>query len=257
MPPVATEAECKIDLGDGSSLWLATPQQQAAARFVVNEIFKKRRYERPGFQIRPTDTVVDIGANMGIFVLWAARQATQGKVVAIEPTSAIDALRLNVERNGLTNVYPVQAACGPDGGTFEIITYPGFNIVNHHAGWKPKFWTRVFIKLLYGRYQSEPVVERASVKSLRTIFDEAGVERVNYLKCDCEGGEYEIFRGLDDATFARIDKIAMEFHEYSPGQHRSVLIELLERHGFQVEVEKSWFEYTFMKYGMLWATRPK
>ena len=42
-----------------------------------------------------------------------------------------------------------------------------------------------------------------------------------------------------------------------PASIGNVLIELLERHGFQVEVEKSWFEYTFMKYGMLWATRPK
>ncbi len=80
-------------------------------------------------------------------------------------------------------------------------------------------------------------------------------ERVNYLKCDCEGGEYEIFRSLDDDTFARIDKVAMEFHEYAPDQDRNELIELLERHGFTVEVHKSWFEYTFMKYGMLWATR--
>ena len=54
------------------------------------------------------------------------------------------------------------------------------------------------------------------------------------------GGEYEIFRGLDDDTWSRIDKIAMEFHEYTPDQHRSELIEMLNRHGFQVEVHKSW-----------------
>jgi FkbM family methyltransferase len=192
---------------------------------------------------------------MGVFVLWAAKQANRGKVLAIEPTSAIDVLRINIERNDLTNVVPIQAAAGHDGGTFEIVTYPGFNIVNHHAGWRPKFWTRVFIKLLYGKYQSEPVTERAPVKSLRRMLDDNAVERVNYLKCDCEGGEYEIFRSLDDDTWRRIDKIALEFHEYAPGQHRDELIELLGRHGFAVEVQKSWFEYTFMKYGMLWATR--
>jgi FkbM family methyltransferase len=257
MAQVAAETEMKIPLDDRLSLWLVTPQQQAAARFVVNEIFKKRRYDHPGFQIQPTDTVVDIGANMGIFVLWAAKHAPRGKVLAIEPTSAMDVLRLNIERNRLTNVVPIQAAAGNDGGTFEITTYPGFNIVNHHANWKPKFWTRVFIKLLYGKYQSDPVIERAPVKSLKHILDENGVDRVNYLKCDCEGGEYEIFRSLDDETFARIDKVAMEFHEYAPGQDRQILIDLLERHGFTVQVEKSWFEYTFMKYGMLWATRRK
>ena len=250
-------AETKIGLGDGLSLWLSSTQQLGAARYVVDEIFTKRRYDHPGFQIRPTDNVVDIGANMGIFTLWAARQANRGKVLAIEPTSAIDALRVNIERNGLTNVVPVQAAAGRDGESFEIVTYPGFNIVNHHAGWQPRRWTKFFIWLLYRRYQSAPVIERATVKSLRRMLDENGVERVNYLKCDCEGGEYEILRNLDDETFSRIDKIAVEFHEYMPGQHRSELIDILNRHGFAIEVRKSWFEYTFMKYGMLWAIRNK
>jgi FkbM family methyltransferase len=248
-------AQTKIDLGDSLSLWLSSTQQLAAARYVVDEIFTKRRYEHPGFQIGPADNVVDIGANMGIFTLWAARQASHGKVLAIEPTSAIDVLRINIERNGLTNVIPVQAAAGREGDSFEIVTYPGFNIVNHHAGWRPKRWTKFFIWLLYRKYQSPQIIERTSAKSLRRMLDENGIEHVNYLKCDCEGGEYEIFRDLDDATFSRIDKIAMEFHEYMPGQHRSELISILERHDFAVEIHKSWFEYTFMKYGMLWATR--
>ncbi|HTQ39888.1 MAG TPA: FkbM family methyltransferase, partial [Pirellulales bacterium] len=190
MSTVAAQTPFKIDLPDGLSLWLATPQQKAAAGYVVNEIFKKRRYDYPGFQIHPTDTIVDIGANMGVFVLWAAKQATQGKVIAIEPTSAMDVLRMNVDRNSLTNVVPVPVAAGNDGATFEIVTYPGFNIVNHHAGWQPKMWTKFFIWLLYRKYQSAPVTERAPVKSLKKILDENGVDRVNYLKCDCEGGEY-------------------------------------------------------------------
>jgi FkbM family methyltransferase len=255
MSTATAQAEQKIELADGMSLWLTSPQQKAAAGYVVNEIFKKQRYNYPGFQIKPTDTVVDIGANMGVFVLWAAKQATQGKVIAIEPTSAIDVLRMNIQRNSLTNVIPVQVAAGVDGGSIEIVTYPGFNIVNHHAGWQPKRWTKFFIWLLYRKYQSAPVTEQAPMQSLQHILDDNAVGRVNYLKCDCEGGEYEIFRNLDDETFARIDKIAMEFHEYAPGQDRNILIDLLKRHGFTVEVHKSWFEYTFMKYGMLWATR--
>jgi len=254
-PTIATDRNQRIDLDGGLSLWLATSQQRAAAQYVVNEIFTKRRYDHPGFRIHPTDTVVDIGANMGIFVLWAARQATQGKILAIEPTSAIDALRMNLERNCISNVVPVQAAAGIEGGNFEIVTYPGFNIVNHHAGWRPKRWTKFFIWLMYRKYQSKPVIEQASVRSLKRMLDENGIERVNYLKCDCEGGEYEILRTLDDQTFSRIDKIAMEFHEYAPGQHRQELVDILKRHGFNVEVHKPWFEYTFMKYGMLWATR--
>ena len=95
------------------SLWLATPQQQGAARFVVNEIFTKKRYDHPGFQIQPADTVVDIGANMGIFVLWAARQCYARKSGGHRADQRNRRAAMNVERNGLTNVCPVQAACGP------------------------------------------------------------------------------------------------------------------------------------------------
>jgi FkbM family methyltransferase len=255
MSATAKSPEFTIDLGDGLKLYLATSQQKGAARYVVNEIFKKRRYDHPGFDIGPTDTVVDIGANMGIFVLWAASLAKQGKVLAIEPTSAMDTLRMNVERNGLTNVIPIQAAAGRDGETFEIVTYPGFNIVNHHAAWKPMLATRFLIKLRYGWYQSQPVVERAPVKSLKRMLDENGVDRVNYLKVDCEGGEYDIFRSLDDETFDRIDRIAMEFHEYTQHQRHEELVLMLERHGFSVEIHTNFFEYRLMKYGVLWAKR--
>lgn len=255
MPATANPPQFTIDLGDGLKLYLATSQQKGAARYVVNEIFKKRRYDHPGFDIRPTDTVVDIGANMGIFVLWAARLAKQGRVLAIEPTSAMDTLRMNIERNGLTNVVPIQAAAGRDGETFEIVTYPGFNIVNHHAAWKPMLATRFLIKLRYGWYQSQPVVERAPVKSLKRMLDENGVDRVHYLKVDCEGGEYDIFRSLDDETFDRIDRMAMEFHEYTPQQRHEELVEMLKRHGFSVEIHTNFFEYRFMKYGVLWAKR--
>src|SRR5690606_36188074 len=177
------------------------------------------------------------------FVLWAASQAARGKVLAIEPTSAIDTLRINVERNGLSNVVAVQAACGRDGATLQIKTYPGFNIVNHHASWRPKLVTRILMRWLYGRYRSEPVVERAPVQSLRRMLDENGIDRVNFLKVDCEGGEYDIFRGLDDDTFARIDRVAMEFHEYTPAQRHAELVEALRGHGFRVEVHKPFFEY--------------
>jgi FkbM family methyltransferase len=245
-----------IDLGDGLSLHLATAQQSAAARYVVREVFTKRRYEHAGFDIRPTDTVVDIGANMGVFALWAARQARRGRVIAVEPTSAIEVLRTNVERNRLPHVVAVQAAAGRDGDEpCEMTTYPGFNIVSHRSGWKPMWTTRTMIRLAWPLQHSDPVVERSPVKSLKRILEENGVAHVHYLKVDCEGCEYDIFRDLDDDTFARIDRVAMEFHEYAPHQRHEELVERLRGQGFTTEVHKPFFEYRVMRFGMLWARR--
>jgi hypothetical protein len=37
--------------------------------------------------------------------------------------------------------------------------------------------------------------------------------RIDLLKVDCEGAEYDIFRAADDAAFDRIRQIVFEYHE--------------------------------------------
>ncbi|HZZ70718.1 MAG TPA: FkbM family methyltransferase [Pirellulales bacterium] len=254
--PASPPADYTLDLEPGLKLYLSSKQQIGAAKYVVKEIFEQRRYARPGFEIKPTDTIVDVGANIGVFSLWAARQAPQGKVLAIEPTSVIDVLKLNLEKNGITNVIAAKEAAGEDGQSWDMVTYPGFNIVNHRAAWRPKLFTRFVIKLLFWKYQSDPVIEKVHVKSLERLLDENGIERVNYFKIDCEGGEYEIFRNLSNRGFDRLDKIVMEFHEYTAGQDHRELVKMLKDHGFEMEIHKNFLEYHFMKYGVLWAWRP-
>src|SRR3569833_1925065 len=57
-------------------------------------------------EVRPGETVVDIGANIGYYTL-LLRQAvgSEGRVVAIEPSRAnYDLLRENLDRNGFSDV---------------------------------------------------------------------------------------------------------------------------------------------------------
>lgn len=249
------EPEDRIPLPNGLTLWLPSRRMRGAAEYVVREIFKQRRYYRPGFEIRPDDTVVDIGANMGAFVLWAATQAARGRVVAVEPTSIIDCLNTNVSLNRLENVTTIKAAVGEDGGELRFVTYPGFNINSHQHGWRPAPVTRFLINLRYGRYKSGPVQETARVISLGRLMDECGLERVNFLKIDCEGGEYAIFENLTARDLARVDRVAMEFHELHSSQRHERLVTILRENGFRVLVQKPWFQYRFMKFGALWAWR--
>ena len=39
-----------------------------------------------------------------------------------------------------------------------------------------------------------------------------GIKRIDLLKMDCEGYEYEILRSLDMLTFSTISSIGMEYH---------------------------------------------
>ncbi len=244
-----------VPLPNGLCFHTTARSMRAATKYLRAEIFKRRRYFHPGFEIRPRDTVIDIGANMGMFVLWAAPQASQGRVLAIEPTSVISCLETNVRLNKLSNVTPIRAAVGADGGTMELITYPDFNIVTHQRGWRPAASTRFLINFAVRRRRLKPVCESAPRLSLGRVFEEHHVERVDFLKIDCEGGEYEIFRNMDASDWRRIDRIAMEFHELERGQDHRELVATLEAHGFTVQVRKPFIDYRIMRFGEIWAKR--
>lgn len=245
-----------ISLSDSLTFHVPKREMLKAARFLEREIFRNRRYHRDGFEIRPNDTIVDIGANMGMFSMWAAPQAPEGRVVAIEPMDVVGCLDMNVRLNKLENVVVLNAAVGPDGEVLEFLDYPSFNILTHQVGARPAWTTRLLVRLLLLQQQLEPVHVRAPCISLGTIMDELDLKTVDYLKVDCEGGEYEILRTLSDEHWGRIQKIAMEFHELQPGQRHNELVELMEAQGFEVEVRKPFFDYHFMKFGELWARRP-
>ena len=245
----------KIELPNGLTFYLPAARMEGAVSFLVKEIFKRRRYAHPGFEIGPKDTVIDVGANMGLFVLWAAPQAAQGRLIAIEPTGVIDCLRLNVQLNGLKNVTAIRAAVGRAGQQLDLVEYPGFNIVTHQAGIRPAAITRFLIRLLYGKYRSDPIHTTAACLPLAQIMDENHVQTVDYLKMDCESGEYEIFRSMEPDHWQRIRRIALEFHELAPDQRHGELVAILEKAGFQIEIRKPLLDYYCMKFGEIWARR--
>jgi len=245
----------KISLPNGLDFWLASEQVRPAAEFLIREIFARRRYYRENFGIRRDDTIVDIGANMGLFTLWAAPQAPQGRVLAIEPGRVFDSLAHNLQANGLSNVIPIPAAVGNEGEEIELVEHPGFNLVSHPSGIGPAWITRLLIFVRYFRWRSPLVRRKVPCRSLGALMDEHGLRTVNFLKVDCEGAEYEIFRNLAPEHWGRIERIAMEFHELRPGDRHGELVEILQRHGFHVEIRKPLFQYYFMRFGELWALR--
>ena len=90
---------------------------------IVNAVFFRRRYSPPGFDIGPQDVVLDVGANIGVFSIFAASR-TAGRVVAIEPCPInIEYLRRNIKANSArVEVVPRAASCRSPGGPRTIQT---------------------------------------------------------------------------------------------------------------------------------------
>lgn len=71
-------------------------------RWIVGEVLKQQVYNHHRL-IQPTDTVLDLGANIGAYTVYAALRAHAGTVVAVEPLPEnVELLRLNIQ--GLKNV---------------------------------------------------------------------------------------------------------------------------------------------------------
>jgi FkbM family methyltransferase len=81
-------------------------------------------YETVLFQhfVVPGATVLDVGANIGVFTVALVRMATPtGRVLAFEPqTEVFGLLSSNVEANCLTNVTLHQAGIGREAGTLNV-----------------------------------------------------------------------------------------------------------------------------------------
>ena len=103
---------------------------------------------------KETDIVLDIGANIGAFTIFASKKAKH--VYAVEPLFD-DLIKKNIALNSIKNISVLKTALGS--GHLDI-AYEGRQI-------------------------------GISGKSLKELIDMCG-GHIDFLKCDCEGGEWTI-----------------------------------------------------------------
>lgn len=248
-----TSTPLVIPLPNGLKLSLRSSQQAGCASYIIKEIFRHQAYRRPGFELRPTDVVVDLGGNVGVFALWAAPQVK--RVISVEPTKAVECLEQSLALNSIRNVSIVRSAISDGPGTLELLEYPGFNGVSHNATFKPAKWGQRIIKLLWRKERVKPVRVSCPCQSLDEVLRTHDVGQVDFLKVDCEGGEYAVFDSISDETLGRISRIVLEFHEIHPSHDHRRIVTRLQSAGFEVKVERSLLDRYFLQAGMLWARR--
>lgn len=197
---------------------------------VIWEIWKAKVYDDPRFPIQPDNIIVDIGAHIGGFAVRAARLAHRGEVYAFEASSKNFAmLAENSKLNNLKNLHINNKAVSAKSGEMKFFM-PGEN--------------GALGSLMQ---ETESPMEIVQSTTLADLVSENNIAQIDYLKMDVEGAEYDILLGCSDETLSKIQKIVLEYHEFS-GHHRSHidLVERLKSHGFQVAVEAGIFPQKFL-----------
>ena len=225
-----------IELRDGTSL-VGGPDEPLLRIFL--EVWGWQTYNPPGFEIDQDDVVVDIGANVGVFSLFAARR-TRNRVIAVEAYGPnFEFLVANMERNGATNVSCHHLAIGNEIGPvslFHSSNDGGHLLFDHNA--------------IEGRLTESSTVDGTTLSSL---LEENKIRRVSFLKLDCEGAEFPILLNAPGSTLQRIDRMAMEYHDEVTDHGHEELVDRLRCGGFEVSASPSKGGGPF---GHIWAKRP-
>ncbi len=210
--------EGKFILRNGTNLFLSKNNHDS---ITVMVIFCRKEYGL----IKSGSIVVDIGANIGMFSLYAANSGAK-KVFAYEPNiEAFKILCKNIKENKMQDII-IPFNLGVSDIDNKIVYIPKESSPYNKASHSPNSNQYVEVKTI----------------SLNTIANNVVEDKINFCKIDCEGAEYEILYAAAKDTFANIELIRMENHKESEKKN---LIKHLDQHGFKLVYEHNlilWFK---------------
>ncbi|MDJ0757062.1 MAG: FkbM family methyltransferase [Ardenticatenaceae bacterium] len=191
--------------------------------WIVKETCLDRDYESFGVEIEDGWTVIDIGGGLGDFAVSIGYRRPNCTILAFEPfAGSYQLLEENIALNGVTNVQPVQAAVAAQTGTMELA----------ETGAAVQHTTQAVV---------DESVERLRVPAvgLSEALSHYQLERVDFLKIDCEGGEFEILLETPTEVLHKIAHICLEYHDQATTHHHRELVDHLQGLGFEVRTEEN------------------
>lgn len=172
----------------GRSVRFSAPTATAVQRNLRR--FEAEQDELAAFvaEIEADDVVYDVGANTGLYSLFAAPECPDGRVIAFEPYPPnVELCERDVARNGFSNI--------------EVVDVALSDAVGHTAFSQPKE-----PDVGYGSASIEAETSAGSVEVPTTTGDrliaDGEIPPPNVVKIDVEGAEPLVVEGLADALSA-------------------------------------------------------
>jgi FkbM family methyltransferase len=174
----------------------------------LTHVWVIQEYSSNDFEINDSDVVIDVGAHIGLFALFASQFCKRGKIFCFEPIKEnYELLVENINSNKIKNIIPFNLAVSKVSGSVKIF------LNDDYSGHSMFLETNDFV-----------IVKS---KSLFDIFSENNIQECDFLKLDCEGAEYEIINSLTSEFLNKIKKSAIEYH--LADTHPELLEQLVEK----------------------------
>jgi FkbM family methyltransferase len=253
----------------------------ANTMIAYQEIFREKIYRRSVAELRPGSVVFDVGANVGLFTLFLNTLEMPLTVHCFEPIPAtFAALEANIRRHDRLAAILHQAGAADRAGTTEFTFYPKTSTSSSmypdetaeaHAEsnafisseihrrsfgltrWLPARWIAAWAERIRRDFQRSSRVSCRLVR-LSDVVREARLDRLDLLKVDVEGAEFDCLEGIDDDHWPLIQRVIIEVH--GGAEDRTRMEQLLERRGLTVERTYQQLPDIFSRHYLIEAARP-
>jgi len=217
---------------------------EAEARGTLHEICTDRLYFQEGVSILPGDIVFDVGANIGVFALCAAKQGAH--VYAYEPIPAtFELLQQNIHLHGLDNiVHPRNIGLSDRSEEKIMFHHPSMSVfdswntredelelvaenLQYHldllktaapvrykalkcVGFKSL--QQALVRDAIKKILASAVRVKCQFDTLSGVISQENIQSIALLKLDAELADWQIINGVKAQDWQRIRQVAMEVH---------------------------------------------
>jgi len=178
----------------------------------LQEIFIKEDYR---FNIKKKDdtNILDIGANIGLFSIYAKLKSINAKVFSFEPfPRTYERLITHIKSNSITNVNTYQFAVGDKNGKVDFYSTE-YSVGNTMM---------ITSKLTDVHYKDGYIINKVDCINLTKLFEICGVSNFDLAKIDCEGCEYLIILNSTAETICKISEYIIEVHQHNKYSYRDL-----------------------------------
>jgi FkbM family methyltransferase len=241
----------KIKLVDGSPVFAL---RSSEARMLDHHV---EGYLTNGIQINDGDVVLDVGANIGVFGVRAAQKGKNVKVYCFEPIPEIaETLQKNADLVGGNQITVCKYGVSAENSEAEFTYFPNTPALStlHPDQWdkdpsafrnavkgtmknppENMRWMKLIPTAFSGLIASYLVSGRKQVKcnlrKLSSFIKEEKIQKIDLLKIDCEGAEWDVLQGINKEDWSLIKSLVIEVHDVDDRLNK--IKELLKDNGFE------------------------
>lgn len=224
--------------------------------FLYNEIFVKEIYFRNGISLKDGGTVLDIGANIGMFTLYINHKFKNCKVYCFEPLPpTYKILKLNT-KNLEPNIKAINCGLSCERKNAKFVYFPSMSTDSVQLKFRKgheKDLRYGILNLYKNEYKNKKTLNRfadyvlrpeilreqvydCSLSTLSEVIQSYNIESIDLLKIDVEKSEFEVLEGICSEDWRKIKQTVMEVHDFDD-EKINRLKNIFTSNGFDIVID--------------------